>query len=90
MPETRGPANEPKSLPKTLSKTKLHKVKCIGIVCYSVRPFSTRHEGQLPSRAFVLDLPNEANLLKKLDLALRKKNQDFFQKFFFRLYHLVI
>lgn len=90
MPETRVPSQGTKILPKTLSKTKLHKVKCIGIVRYSVRPFSTRHEGQLPSRALALDLPQEANLLKKLDIALRKKNQDSFQKFFFRLYHLVI
>ena len=31
--------------PKSLSKTRLYKVKCIGIACYSMRPFSTRCEG---------------------------------------------
>ncbi|UEC40549.1 MAG: hypothetical protein METHSR3v1_1290005 [Methanothrix sp.] len=48
--------------PKALSKINLHKVKCNGIayegiVCYSVRPFSTKAEHPCKADS-ALDLPN--------------------------------
>ena len=70
--------------PKTLSKTKLYKVKCIGIVHYSVRPFSTRYEGlHSPVRPSFWISPKKVNLLKIVDTAPRGSNHDSFKKLFY-------